>query len=185
MSVKEGATPKFFKPRSVPFALKEAIEQDLDRLEQLQVITKVNYSEWAAPIVVVPKPDGSVRICGDYKVTINPVLEADHYPLPTLEDLFATVAGAKCFSKLDLSQAYQQVELEEESRKFVTVSTHRGLYQYNRLPFRVASAPAVFQKLMEQTLQGIQGVVCYLDDLLITESHLQITGVSWKRYWSD
>ena len=154
LSVKEGAKPKFFKPRSVPFALKEAIEKDLDRLEQLGVVTKVNYSEWAAPIVVVPKPDGSVRICGDYKVTINPVLEVDHYPLPTPEDLFATVAGAKCFSKLDLSQAYQQVELKEESRKFVTVSTHRGLYQYNRLPFGVASAPAVFQKLMEQTLQG-------------------------------
>jgi len=79
------------------------------------VVTKVNYSDWAAPIVVVPKPDGSVRICGDYKVTINQVLEVDHYPLPTPEHLFATVEGAKCFSKLDLSKAYQQVEFEEES----------------------------------------------------------------------
>ena len=96
MSVKEGAKPNFFKPWSVPFALKEAIERDLDRLEQLGVVTKVNYSEWAVPIVVVPKPDGSVRICGDYKVTVNPVLEVDHYLLPTSEDLSASVAGAKC-----------------------------------------------------------------------------------------
>ena len=168
LSVDSNAKPKFCKPRSVPFALKEAIENDLGRLEQLGVVTKVNYSEWAAPIVAVPKTDGGVRICGDYKVTINPVLEMDRYPLPTPEDLFATVSGAKYFSKLDLSHAYQQVELEQKSRKLVTVSTHRGLYQYNRLPFEVASAPAIFQQLMEQTLQGIQGVVCYLDDLLIT-----------------
>jgi len=107
---------------------KEAIDQDLD---QLQVVTKVNYSEWAVPIVVVPKPDRSVRICGDYKVTINPVLEVDYYPLPTPVDLFATVAGAKYFLKLDCSQACKQVELEEEFQKLVTVSTHWGLYHYN------------------------------------------------------
>ena len=94
-------------------------------------------------------------------MTINPVLEVDQYPLPTPEDLFATVAGAKCFSKLDLSHAYQQVELEPQSRKFVTVNTHRGLYQYNRLPFGVSSPPTVFQQLMERALEGIQGVVCY------------------------
>ena len=141
------------------------------------MVTKVNYSEWAAPIAAVPKTDGRVRICGDYKVTINPVLEVDHYPLPTPEDLFATVAGTKCFSKLDLSHAYQQIELEPASRRYVTVSTHRGLYQYRRLPFGVSSAPAVFQQLMEQALQGIQGVVCYLDDLLIS-------GMSPQEHWN-
>ena len=128
LSVDSAAKTKFCKPRSVPFALKEAIENDLARLKQLGVITKVNYSEWAAPIVAVPKTDGGVRICGDYKVSINPVLEVNRYPLPTPEDLFAIVSGAKYFSKLDLSHAYQQVELEPESRKLVTVSTHWGLY---------------------------------------------------------
>ena len=100
LSVDPDAKPKYCKPRSVLFVLKEAIENDLDRLEQLGVITKVNYSEWAAPIVAVPKTDGGVRICGNYKVTINPVLEVDRYPLPTPEDLFATVSGAKYFPKL-------------------------------------------------------------------------------------
>jgi len=93
--------------------------------------------------VVVPKPGGSVRICGDYKVTINPGFGSGSLPARSV----CTVAGASQvwgFSKLDLSQAYLQVELKEESRKFVTVSTHWGLYQYNRLPFGVASAPAVF-----------------------------------------
>ena len=92
-----------------------------------------------------PKIDGHARICGDYKVTINPMLEVDHYPLPTPEDLFATVAGAKCFLKLDFSHAYQLVELETASRRYITVSTHHDLYHYNRLPFGVSSAPAVFQ----------------------------------------
>ena len=105
---------------------------DMCKLLELIVITKANYSEWAAPIIALPKTDGYMRICGDYKVTISPVLEVDHYPLPTPEDLFATVAGAKCFSKLDLSHAYQQVKLEPASRRYVTVSTHRDLCQYTR-----------------------------------------------------
>ena len=140
-------------------------------------MTKVNYSDWAAPIITVPKPDGSVRICGDYKVTINPVLDVNHYPLPTPEDLFATLAGGKKFSKLDLSHTYQQVLLEEKSQEFVTVTTHKGLYRYNRLPFGIASAPAVFQQLMEKVLQGIPGIVCFIDDVLVTgrndEEHLR------------
>ena len=106
------------------------------KLPELIVITKVNYSEWAAPIIALPKTDGHVRICGDYKVTINPVLEVDHYLLLTPEDLFATVAGAKCFLKLDLSHVYQQVELETASRRYVTVSTHRDLYHYHLVCLR-------------------------------------------------
>ena len=133
----------------------------------------------------MPKADGHVRICSDYKVTINPVLEVDHYPLPTPEDLFTTVAGAKCFSKLDLSHAYQQVELEPDSRRYVTVSTHHDLYQYNRLLFGVSSAPAVFQQLMEQALQRIQDVVCYLDDLLITGRSPQELWNKVKKFYNS
>ena len=168
LEVKEGAVPRFHKPRSVPYAIRSAIEQDLERLESSGIIEKVQYSDWAAPVVPVPKGDGGIRLCGDYKVTVNPVLKVDQYPVPTPEDLFATLAGGQTFTKLDLSQAYQQVCLEPESRKYVTINTHKGLYQYTRLPFGVASAPAVFQQLMEKILQSIPGVVVYLDDILIT-----------------
>ena len=139
LHVHPGVSPKFCKARAVPYALRESIEKEIERLEHLKIIEKVNHSEWAAPVVPVLKPDGNIRLCGDYKITINPVLDIDRHPLPTPEDLFATLAGGQKFSKLDLSHAYQQVLLEEKSRKFVTINTHRGLYHYNRLPFGVAN----------------------------------------------
>ena len=105
LSVKPTAQPKFFKPRSVPFALRERVESELDRLEQEGVLEKTHFSEWAAPIVVVPKPDGRLRLCGDYKVTINPMLDVDQYPLPRPDDIFASLAGGQQFSTLDLAHA--------------------------------------------------------------------------------
>lgn len=75
-----------------------------------------------------------------------------------------------------MSQAYQQVELDENSKQYLTINIHKGLYQVNRLPYGVAGAPAIFQKLMDQVVQGIDGVICYLDDILITgqntETHM-------------
>ena len=93
LMLKENAKPKFFRPTAVPYVIKGTIEKDLDRLEKLGIIAKVTRAEWAAPIVAVPKADGSVCICGDYKDTINSQLEIDHYPFPTPEDRFATLAG--------------------------------------------------------------------------------------------
>ena len=112
LSVKADATPKFYKPRPVPLALREAVGQELDRLESRGILQKIPYSEWAAPIVVVPKPGGKLRLCGDYKVTVNQALEPDKYPLPKPEDLFTVLTGGDKFSKLDLREAYMQMELE-------------------------------------------------------------------------
>ena len=188
LQVRPDARPKFFKPRPVPFAIKTAIEEELDRLEASGALRKVTYSDWAAPIVPVPKKDGKFRICGDYKVTVNQALDVDQYPLPKPEDLFATLAGGKKFTKLDLSQAYQQLTLDEESMQYVTVNTHRGLYRYTRLPFGIASAPALFQKLMDSVLQGIPNVICYIDDILVTgaddDDHLHTLGIVLQRLQS-
>ncbi|XP_057673038.1 uncharacterized protein LOC130904346 [Corythoichthys intestinalis] len=168
LHVLPGAIPKFCKSRPVPYALREAVEVQLGKMEADGVITPVSYSEWAAPTVNIPKMDQTVRICGDYKVSINPWLEVDQYPIPKPRDLFTKLAGGERFTKLDLSQAYQQVELEDSSKQYLTINTHKGLYQVNRLPYGVASTPAIFQKLMDQVLQGMDGVICYLDDILIT-----------------
>ena len=89
ITIKQGARPVFHRPRSIPFALKQAIEVELTHLEAEGVIEKVNQSEWAAPIVAVPKSDGRIRICGDYKVTVNPHIEPDRHPVPKPDDLFA------------------------------------------------------------------------------------------------
>ena len=99
---------------------------------------------------------------------MNKAAKPDVYPLPRVEDLFATLAGGKTFTKLDLAHAYQQIPLEESSKQYVTINTHKGLYQYNRLPFGVAAAPSIFQRTLENLLQGIPHVSIYLDDILVT-----------------
>ena len=177
LHVKADATPRFFKPRPVPFAIKDAISQELNCLEKQGTISPVTHSQWATPIVPVPKKDGKFRLCGDYKVTVNQVLMVEEYPLPTPDELFTTLAGGKVFSKLDLSQAYLQLPVDKESKQYLTINTHQGLYEYNRLPFGVASAPAIFQKLMDTVLQGVSEVICYIDDILVSsadeDSHLR------------
>ena len=108
---------------------------------------------------------------------MNQVLDVEQYPLPKPEELFATLAGGSVFSELDLSQAYLQLQLDEASTPYVTINTHQGLYSYTRLPFGVASAPAIFQKMMDTVLQGIPSVIVYIDDILVSskdnESHLR------------
>ena len=168
LNVDPQANPKFYKARTVPYALKSAIEDELDRLEREEIIERVTHSDWATPIVAVPKPDGRVRLCGDFKVTVNQSLSIEQYPLPRVEDLFATLAGGQKFTKLDLTQAYLQFELEPESQKYCTITTHRGLYRFKRLPFGISSAPALFQKVMDTILQGAPGAMCYIDDILVT-----------------
>ncbi|XP_062501692.1 uncharacterized protein K02A2.6-like [Corticium candelabrum] len=177
VKVKEGSAARFFKPRPVPYAYRAKVEHELKRLEAEGIIEPVRFANWAAPIVPILKADGSIRICGDYRLTVNQVAETEKYPLPRVEDIFASLAGGQTFTKLDLSHAYQQVKLEEQSKQYLVINTHLGLFQYNRLPFGVAAAPAIFQRIMDCLLQGIPGTVVYLDDILITgrsqEEHLR------------
>ena len=100
------------------------------------------------------KNNGTIGICGDLKVTINSVSQVGTYPLPRVEKLFSALNGGRYFSKLDMSQAYLQLELENDSKQYITVSTHKGLFQYNRLPFGVSSTPSIFRRYTETLLQG-------------------------------
>ena len=155
------------KPRTVPYTLRTKVNQELDRLEKAGVIEPIQFADWAASIVPVLKRDGSLRICGDYKVTVNRAAKLDAYPSPRIDDLFASLTGGKKFSKLNLAHAYQQIPQDEKSRKLV-INTSKGLFRYNRLPFGVTSAPAIFQRTIEGILRGSPQVCVYLDDILVT-----------------
>ena len=166
--LKENSKPLFLKARQVPFALRDRVAAELDRLQAAGIITPAKFSQWATPIVPIVKKDGSIRVCGDFRQTVNKHAKTEIYPLPRIEELFTTLSGGQSFTTLDLSHAYLQLELEEESQELVTINTHKGLYRYKRLPFGVASAPAIFQRTMEATLQGLPMVSVYLDDILVS-----------------
>lgn len=171
LTMKPNASPIFLKARAVPFKLIPLVEEKLNKLEQAGILTKIENSEWATPIVPVLKANGTIRVCGDYKSTINSKLIVDEHPLPTTDELFAKLAGGTKFSKIDLRQAYLQLEIHAEDRKLLTLNTHKGLYAVNRLMYGVASAPAIWQRTLEQILQDIPGVAIFLDDIVIT-AHL-------------
>ena len=124
LRVPESAKPIVKKARPVPFAKRQAVEDELREMVETGKAEKVEHSRWASPVVAIEKADGRVRLCGDYKVTVNTVIEPDPYPLPTAEDLFGQLAGGRCFAKLDLKEAYLQLEVEEGSREFLTLNTH-------------------------------------------------------------
>ena len=147
-------------------------EPGLGTMKDVTVNIKVKpqskpYSEWASPIVPVVKPDGTIRICGDYKA-VNKVTLTESYPLPKTEDLFSTLSGGEKFSKLDLSHAYQQIQLDEESKDILTINTHRGLFRPTRLQFGVHLASGVFQREMEKRLSNIPLTFVRVDDILVS-----------------
>ena len=131
------------------------------------MIKKTDKSSWASPFVVVPKSNNTVRICGDYKATINQSVGDEPYVLPTTQDLYTALVGSKVFSKLDLSHAYAQLNAHKESQEYMTISTHKGLYSYLKLPYGVKSSPKIFQAKIDQILLGIEKCVCKQDDVLV------------------
>lgn len=167
LHLKAGARPVYRTKRPVPYAALEAVEAEIDRLEQSGVLTKVEFSEWAAPIVAVKKSDGSIRICADFSSGLNDALETNRHPLPLPDDIFATLSGGTVFSNIDLADAYLQIAVHEDSKPLLTINTHRGLFRYNRLCFGIKASPGIFQNIMDSMLTGMHGVISYLDDLIV------------------
>ena len=174
LHVSNTVKPCFCRARTVPHALKIKVEQALQQLIDEKVIESITMSDWAAPIVPVLKPDGSVTICGDYKVTINKAANQVH--ITTSRGLIRNISRGKSLKKLNLAHAYTQIPLDEASKQYVTINTHKGLFRCNRLPFGVSATPSIFQRTMEGLLHRIPHVSIYLDDILVTgasdEEHL-------------
>lgn len=164
---KENVQPKFMRSRPIPFALKDRVCEEIERLVKTDVIEPIPYSNWATPIVPVVKPNGTIRLCGDYRLTVNLATDTDTYPQPTINESLSDLAGGKIFSKLDLKEAYTQVKVTDETSRLLTINTPKGLYRMKRLPYGLKACPGIFQRLMSTTLAGIKGVSVLLDDILI------------------
>ena len=134
---------------------------------QLGVIERVNQpTEWCSGMVVVPKPNGNVRICIDLTKLNTSVLRERHI-LPSVEQVLAQIGGARFFTKLDANSGFWQVELSHDSSLLTTFITPFGRFCFKRLPFGITSAPEYFQHKMYEILSGLKGVVCLIDDVLI------------------
>lgn len=160
--------PKFIKARTVPLAFREKMDKELDRLEKLGIITPIKSSEWATPLVPILKGNGELRVCADYKITVNPHLENVNFPLPKVEEILAALEGGQSFTKLDLKEAYFQFELDDETKEILVWNTHKGLYTANRLPYGPTPNTSICQEKVGSVLAGLKGVVLLVDDILVT-----------------
>ncbi|KIH66176.1 reverse transcriptase [Ancylostoma duodenale] len=183
--LKPDATPIYRQRRPVPFASQSAVNAEIDRLLKEGVLSAVDHSNWAAPIVVVKKSNGTTRTCADFSTGLNDALMMHQHPLPTAEEVFTKLNGGQLFSQIDLADAYLQVEVDENSKELLTVNTHRGLFQYNRLTFGVKFAPGIFQQIIDSMIAGLTGVAAYFDDIIVTgrtvDEHRQNLEAVFKR----
>ncbi|XP_013918131.1 PREDICTED: uncharacterized protein K02A2.6-like [Thamnophis sirtalis] len=158
--------PIRLKARRVPFALRARVDAEIDKLISQGILEPVDHAPWETPIVPL-KSDGSLRVCADYKATLNKALQAHPYPVPIVQHVLQSLGQGKIFAKLDLAQAYQQLLVDEASATAQTIVTYRGAFKCRRLQFGVSEAPSIFQGLMERVLHGIPGVVPYFDNVMI------------------
>ncbi|CAK1590880.1 unnamed protein product [Parnassius mnemosyne] len=142
--------PVYVRARPVPLTLRARVEQELMRLEREGTIYRVDHSEYGTPIVPVVKECGDIRICGDYKITINPKLKRDYYPLPRMKELFASLSGGVKFSKIDLKHSYQQVLLSKDSQPYTAITTHIGTFVYRCTYFGLSCISEKFQNLWKK-----------------------------------
>ena len=164
-------------PRRMPFVVRQEVARQLKNMQQHGVI-QPSCSPWSSPIVMVKNKDGSHRVCVDYR-GLNAVTKMDTFPLPRIDDLLDQLGGARYFSTLDLAYGFWQIRVELSLREKTAFVTPQGLYEFLVMPFGLTNAPAVFQRLMQNVLAGLnpddgkEFVTAYLDDILVFSSTLQ------------
>ena len=154
-------------PRRMPFSQKGKVAELVDDMLEKGVI-QPSASAWASPIVLVPKRDGSLRFCVDYR-KVNAVMKKNVYPLPRIDDILDTLSEARYFSRLDLASGFWQIEMDPATREKSAFVTYHGLHEFVRMPFGLCNTPATFQWLMQVVLAGQEWKYCfvYLDNILV------------------
>jgi len=168
ITLRPDATPVCeYTARKIPHALLPKVRDEIDKMLELGVISPVTVpTEWCSGIVVVPKPNGGIRMCVDL-THLNTAVRREIHPMASVDDSLAKLDGSKVFTKLDANSGFHQIPLDEESKLLTTFITPFGRFCYNRLAMGISSAPEVFQRTMSSLLEGVDGVVCHMDDILI------------------
>ena len=166
--LKQGAKPFALSvPRRVAFPLLPKVKAEFARMEKLGVISKVDTpTEWCAGMVVVPKSNDDIRICVDLTKLNESVCREKHI-LPSVEQILAQLGNSTVFTKLDANAGFWQIKLSQECSPLTTFITPYGRFRLNRLPFGITLAPEFFQKQMSKILNGLPGVLCMIDDVLV------------------
>ncbi len=144
------AKPTFPKVREAPYALHPLIDKELDELITNGIIEKVDHADWGSPLVPIPKSNNKIRLCVDYKVTVNKQLQDAHYPIPHIGEVLGNLRNANYFCTLNLYHAYLHVPVDEAIQKVQTLSSHRGTYLLKKLVQGIKTAPAKFHKIIDQ-----------------------------------
>ena len=151
----------------MPVTLKPKLKSELDRMVERGVICPIEEpTEWCNQISIQTKKDASLRVCIDPR-PLNKVLQRELYPLPTMEEVLPEMSTARVLSKVDLQSGYWHCELDHESSLLTTIITPFGRYRWNRLPFGMNVSAEIFQRKLNQTLEGLDGVVCVADDIVV------------------
>lgn len=165
-------TPQAY--RRIPAPLEERVNKKLDELLDADIIERVNgHSQYISAMVIQPKEDGDIRICLDLR-QINKAILREVHPIPVIEEIILKVGNSKWFSLMDIKQAFHQIEISPKSRPITTFITSKGLYRYKRLLFGISCAPEIFQKVMENILANCEGVIVFIDDILVYGQTKQI-----------
>ena len=156
-----------YTPRRVPHPLLPKVKEKLLSMVNQKVISPVNDpTDWCSGMVIAPKRNGDVRICVDL-TPLNKAVKREVHPMASVDENLAKLKDSKVFTKLDANSGFWQIPLDEESRLLTTFVTPFGRYCFNRLPFGISSAPEIFQRAMSRILEGLDGTVCHMDDILI------------------
>ncbi|KAF9761555.1 Retrovirus-related Pol polyprotein from transposon opus [Nosema granulosis] len=164
--------PIYHRNERIPIHWEKEIDEEIKKNLRLGIIRKIR-SSYCSRIVPAQKPDGSVRMCIDYR-PLNQITIKDRYPLPRIDDIIDGLSNAKIFSTLDATSGYYQIKMAEEDKHKAAFAFKGGLYEFNRMPFGLCNAPATFQRAIDQILEDFRGkfVLPYLDDIIIySEDH--------------